>query len=367
MKNQITVALLIGVLLIGFFFSFPQIPVYADTDVYTVSDPRTDVERLGVNPAPNNCGPIACSSRFIGEVTGASSSLNGQSINKITITLEKATDGQTLSGTLYFGVWDPASGAPTTANALYSFGSRSANTIADGPTQYSFTSIGSPYTITSNDAIGVFYDGALTTESGIFVSGRSVQFDGTNTFSDCYVNAQTNQANSQCFSFATCGQSATWCSDTTYDTIMIMTITLSQEECVINPETVFCRLGGGTDDVTGLGGLVGDSVVTLGCNVIFVDCSEDTNPATNGLGLLIFIASIFVVIGMFYWSMGTRAFEMPFFIWVVIILSLSAFFTIIGLIDPVFLIISIIAIVALCAPKILSTVRGTTFGGGSTE
>jgi len=138
--------------------------------------------------------------------------------------------------------------------------------------------------------------------------------------------------------------------------------------CVENPETVFCRLGGTNDNSTsGVGSLIGAGIINLGCNIAFVDCTTDSNPATNGLGILIFIASIFVIVGMFYWATGRDAFHMPLFIWILIIIALSAFFTIIGIIDPVFLIISIIAIVALAAPKVLSALRGNTFGGGSTE
>jgi hypothetical protein len=133
-----------------------------------------------------------------------------------------------------------------------------------------------------------------------------------------------------------------------------------------NEFLLICRLGADGETV-GVGGLVADGIITLGCNVIFVDCSDDTNPATNGLGLLIFIASIFVVVGMFYYSIGKEAFHMPIFIYIIIILALSAFFTITGIIDPVFLVLSIVAIIALAVPKIISTIRGNTFGGGSTE
>jgi len=138
-------------------------------------------------------------------------------------------------------------------------------------------------------------------------------------------------------------------------------------DCTIpaNENLLICRLGGNT--TTGIGRVIGDGIVNLGCNIVFVNCEDDTNPATNGLGLLIFIASIFVVVGMFYYTIGTESFHMPIFIWIVIIMALSAFFTIVGLIDPVFLILSIVAIVALAAPKVLNVVRGSsTAGSGST-
>jgi hypothetical protein len=132
-----------------------------------------------------------------------------------------------------------------------------------------------------------------------------------------------------------------------------------------NANLLRCVLSDG-QDLEGIGGVIGDGITELGCNVIFTDCT-DPDPATNGIGLLIFIASIFVVVGMFYWAIGTESFHMPIFIWIIIIIALSAFFTIVGLIDPVFLVLSIIAIIALAVPKIIGVVRGgSTFGGGST-
>jgi hypothetical protein len=130
-----------------------------------------------------------------------------------------------------------------------------------------------------------------------------------------------------------------------------------------NENILLCRLGG-TGDSTQTGQLVGSGISALACTVVFTDCT-DPDPKTNGIGLLIFIASVFVVVGMFYYSIGTEAFHIPLFIWVLIVIALSAFFTLVGLIDPVFLILSILVIVALVAPKIISTVRGNTFGSGS--
>jgi hypothetical protein len=132
-----------------------------------------------------------------------------------------------------------------------------------------------------------------------------------------------------------------------------------------NANLLRCVLG--DDELTGVGEEVGAGIADLACNVIFADCSSDTNPATNGIGLLIFIASIFVIVGMFYYAIGTEAFHMPIFLWIMIILALSAFFTLTGLIDPVFLVLAVVAVIALAVPKVIGVVRGgNTFGGGST-
>ena len=339
---------------------------------YNVTAPRNTVEILdGVTSSAFGNGGT---SKFIGEGITAGSGLIGQQINKVGIHLEKVTDGQTLFGTIYVGFWN-ISPEPTIANALRIFGSMSANSVADAETLYNFTLTTGNYTIPVNSAVGAFYIdpiGSGSGSDGIYISGKNNAFGGNPTRATCHVNNSTTDAN--CFNTSVCtlGCGGQWSVDTTTDIVMLMSAVITESEvdntCITNPETVFCRLGGTNDNsTTGIGGIVGSGLITLGCNVIFVDCSDDTNPATNGLGLLIFIASIFVVVGMFYWAMGTRAFEMPLFIWIVIIIALSAFFTIIGIIDPVFLIISIIAIVALSAPKVLGSLKGNTFGGGSTE
>lgn len=137
-----------------------------------------------------------------------------------------------------------------------------------------------------------------------------------------------------------------------------------------NPDNAMllkCRLGE-NDGLGGVGQSVGNGIMTLGCNVIFVDCTDE-DPQTNGIGLLAFIASIFVIIGMFYYTIGKDAFHMPIFIYIIIIVALSAFFTLTGIIDPVFLVLSIVAIIALAVPKVIGIIqnRGGGFSGGSTE
>lgn len=132
-----------------------------------------------------------------------------------------------------------------------------------------------------------------------------------------------------------------------------------------NANILICRLGG-DNNFGGIGNSTGTGLLNLGCNIVFVDCTN-TNPQTNGLGLLAFIASLFVIIGMFYYTIGKEAFHMPIFIWIVIVIALSAFFTIAGWIDPVFLVLTIVALVALAVPKIMNIVRGSgsTLGEGS--
>lgn len=134
-----------------------------------------------------------------------------------------------------------------------------------------------------------------------------------------------------------------------------------------NENKLICRV---TDPIGGAGNFVignGTSGLTgIGCSLGLVDCVNDPNPRTNGLGLLIFIASLFVIIASFYLTIGREAFTIPIYIWIVIILALSAFFTITGLIDPIFLILTAVALVALAASRLKNVILGgSTMGEGS--
>lgn len=134
-----------------------------------------------------------------------------------------------------------------------------------------------------------------------------------------------------------------------------------------NENKLICRV---TDPIGGAGNFVignGTSGLTgIGCSIGLVDCSTDTNPRTNGLGLLIFIASLFLLVGMFYLTIGRDAFQIPIYIWILIILADAAFFTITGLIDPIFLILAAVGIIALAASRLKSVILGgSTMGEGS--
>lgn len=156
--------------------------------------------------------------------------------------------------------------------------------------------------------------------------------------------------------------------------------TIGGTDCDL-PENQFiliCRLGQDGAEVGSAGAFVignvsqGTGILGIGCTMGLVDCIADPDPQTNGLGLLIFIASIFVIVGMFYASLGGQntwaLFHGSPIILVLIIIALSAFFTITEIIDPIFLILSIVAIIALAAPKIIGLIQNRGFGGGgSTE
>lgn len=141
-----------------------------------------------------------------------------------------------------------------------------------------------------------------------------------------------------------------------------------------NTNILICRVGG-TGAMGSAGAFVignasaGTGLMGIGCSIGIVDCIQNTDPKENGLGILMFIASIFIVVGMFVTTQGMEnTIKLPLHMWAIIIIGLSAFFTLTNIIDPVFLIVSIIGLIALGAPKLVNTLKGgNTFGSGSTE
>lgn len=140
-----------------------------------------------------------------------------------------------------------------------------------------------------------------------------------------------------------------------------------------NEQKLLCRIGG--DGSIGSAGafVVGDGsegtgLSGIGCSIGFVDCSVNDDVKTNGIGYLIFIAGVGVMMGFFFLISRGNLLAIPTFIWIISILSLAGAMALFNIIDPVIFIITIVAVIALAVPKILSTVRGdTTLGAGNTN
>lgn len=91
---------------------------------------------------------------------------------------------------------------------------------------------------------------------------------------------------------------------------------------------------------------------------------DDTNPATNGTGYLILAIALVIVNGLLWVATSGGAFTRAnLFLPALISLVVVAGFTIAGLVDATVLIISIVVLVALAAPRVFERLAG----GGSTE
>lgn len=130
-----------------------------------------------------------------------------------------------------------------------------------------------------------------------------------------------------------------------------------------NQETVACRTdengalaGGGSFIIGNTTG--GTGLIPIFCSLGIVDCAENPDMKTNGAGLIFTLIALAVTIGIFWVATRGDLGSIPVFIWFIIVLSIFGFATLANLIDVTFLIIAVIAIIALATAKL----RGL-FGG----
>jgi hypothetical protein len=301
-------------------------------------------------------GTDSTSQQMLGEEVATSSILIGAHFDQTKITLRKI--GNPNSAPVRIGIWDSTT-APTPSNYIKLIGEMDSSDVSSSATEYTFNFDG--YTLQINQVVGAFFTGTGNGSNCVSVRYGAGTFDGSNTRK-------------------TLRNGGAWTDENTNDVVMklidrdIASVTTGIDcDLPENTNILICRLGG--DGTLGSAGAfvignttTGTGILGTGCSIGLVDCTADSNPQTNGLGLLIFLASLLLIVGFFYATMGTGAFSIHPFIWVMIIIVDAAFFTLTGIIDPVFLILAIIAIIALAAPRLKDVVsRGTSFGSGSTE
>jgi hypothetical protein len=130
-----------------------------------------------------------------------------------------------------------------------------------------------------------------------------------------------------------------------------------------NANILTCRLGGdgslgGAGDFIVGDGSEGTGMSGIICAVGLVDCSEDDNMQTNGVGYILTVIALAVMVGVMWVASRGAIGDVPVWIWFIASLGIVGFATIAEWIDPTFLVLSIIVIVALATAKL----RGI-FGG----
>ena len=132
-----------------------------------------------------------------------------------------------------------------------------------------------------------------------------------------------------------------------------------------NANVLICRIVSQTGgNVGGAGGIINHGVFTLMVNAGVISGS-DTNPKTNGIGYFVTIVGFGIMVAIFWIASKGRLEDIPTFIWFISSLALLGALTAIQWLDPTFLIIGIIAIIALAVAKLNKTLfSGASFGGG---
>lgn len=139
-----------------------------------------------------------------------------------------------------------------------------------------------------------------------------------------------------------------------------------------NTNILICRLTGNDGQcVNGVLQCIGDTVlgnstdnsdvglIDIICGVGFIDCADNPNIKTNGIGYLLLAAALGIEIGILWVASRGDLREVPTFIWFIATIAIVGSLTLMNFIDPTFLVLSVITVVALAAAK----ARGL-FGGG---
>lgn len=127
-----------------------------------------------------------------------------------------------------------------------------------------------------------------------------------------------------------------------------------------NANILTCRL----DDIppiTGASELLNQSSTNIICQIGLIECIQDENGnftpvngdiKTNGVGYILLVITFGVVISIMWLASGGRLNDIPTFIWFIITLSILGVFVGFDWLDITFLLVGIIAIIALAVARI---------------
>lgn len=128
-----------------------------------------------------------------------------------------------------------------------------------------------------------------------------------------------------------------------------------------NADILTCYLQNQTGGVFGgAGGIISTGMFNVFKNSGLIS-GTDTNVKTNGVGYMLVAIAMGVMVSMFFIATKGNMTEIPTFVWFISSIAVIGGMTAIGFVDPTFLIISIIVIVAFAVSKVSKNL----FAGGS--
>lgn len=126
-----------------------------------------------------------------------------------------------------------------------------------------------------------------------------------------------------------------------------------------NENILICRLED-SPPLTGASELLNQSSTNIVCMIGLLSCTQDAegnftpdNPdiQTNGVGYLLTIVTFGILISIFWLASGGRLGDIPTFVWFIATLSVLGLMVGFGFLDVTFLLIGVIAIIALAVAK----------------
>lgn len=129
-----------------------------------------------------------------------------------------------------------------------------------------------------------------------------------------------------------------------------------------NANILICYLTSQTGgSLGGAGGIISTGFFNLATNSGLISGS-DHNVKTNGIGYLIVAVAISILITIFWIASDGQLDKIPTFVWFIGIIAVVGSLTAIGFVDPTFLIISIIVVVAFAVSKVSRSLFAGGFG-----
>lgn len=124
-----------------------------------------------------------------------------------------------------------------------------------------------------------------------------------------------------------------------------------------NANILTCRLATiGNTPLAGASQTIGESSTDISCQIGFIACTNGVpnNPdiRTNGIGYVIVAVALGVFVGLLWVASRGDLMSIPNFVWMVGTIAIIGVITAIEYVDPTFLIISIIVVIALAAMKV---------------
>ena len=112
---------------------------------------------------------------------------------------------------------------------------------------------------------------------------------------------------------------------------------------------------GDTTPLVGASELIDESTSTIICQLGLIACTNfvpnDPDTKTNGVGYIILVVALGILIGIFWVASRGDLGSIPTFLWFIATLAVIGTITAFDLIDATFLVISVIAIIALAVAK----------------
>lgn len=201
-------------------------------------------------------------------------------------------------------------------------------------------------------------------EASAIYTFNGTTFDGINTVWDKILKVNTTDTTNRVwthFNHNSEGEIQVWRG--TQMVIISDLITESEP----NPNTEFCSLPenfnllrcvlerGDTTPLIGASQLLNESSTTLVCQIGLISCTDfvPDNPdiKTNGVGYILLFVALGIMIGIFWVASRGDLGSIPTFLWFIATISIVGLVTALNWIDPTFIIVAIIAVIALATAK----------------